>query len=139
LKGVDGGEPYNGTPREVETKMIVANVDCTKIPIFIDEKVYHIDSVEDGRDQDWFADVSMNLALISNEREITASGLAQFLCQFKFSTHSGGIGKKMTRDIEFGISHESPRNNAGAAIGEQFEIEIFSKSWVQLDSHVHVV
>lgn len=36
-------------------------------------------------------------------------------------------------------SHQSPRNNTRSAVCEQFEIEIFSKSGIQFNPHVHIV
>jgi hypothetical protein len=49
LKCVDGWEPNYGSPGEVETKVIMANIDGAKIPIFVDKEIHHVDGVEDGR------------------------------------------------------------------------------------------
>jgi hypothetical protein len=49
LKGVDGWEPDNRSPGKVESKVVMANIDSAKIPIFVDEKINYINGMEDGR------------------------------------------------------------------------------------------
>lgn len=52
LKGVNGREPDKGSPCEIESEVVMANIDGPEIPILVYEKVYHIYGMEDGRDQD---------------------------------------------------------------------------------------
>ena len=67
LKGVYGWEPHNGTPSEVESKMIVTDVDGTKIPIFVDEEVNNVEGVKRGSDENRLSNVTVQLVLIRNE------------------------------------------------------------------------
>ena len=52
MKGVDSREPDKGSPCEIESEVIMANIDGPEIPIFVDEKVYHVYGMKNGRDQD---------------------------------------------------------------------------------------
>jgi len=58
--------------------VIVAYIDGSEIPVFVNEEVHNIYGVENGRDQDRFGYISMDLILISNEREVTGAELVQF-------------------------------------------------------------
>jgi hypothetical protein len=56
--------------------VIVAYIDGSEIPVFVNEEVHNVYGVENGRDQDRFGDVSMDLILISNEREVAGAEIS---------------------------------------------------------------
>jgi hypothetical protein len=58
--------------------VIVTYIDGSEIPVFVNEEVHNVYGVENRRDQDRFGDVSMDLILISNEREVTGTELVYF-------------------------------------------------------------
>lgn len=51
LKGIYRWKPDDRAPCKVETKVIVTNVDRPQIPVFVNEKVHHIQSVESCSDE----------------------------------------------------------------------------------------
>ena len=51
--------------------MVVADVDCAEVPIFVDEEVDCIDCVENCCDYDGFCNETVDLVLVGHEREIT--------------------------------------------------------------------
>jgi hypothetical protein len=63
--------------------VIVAYIDGSEIPVFVNEEVHNVYCVENGRDQDRFGDISMDLILISNEREVTGAELVHFFTNAK--------------------------------------------------------
>lgn len=46
LKSVNTWEPDNGSPSEVEAKVVMANIDSAKVPILVDEEVDDVDGVK---------------------------------------------------------------------------------------------
>jgi hypothetical protein len=50
LKRVHGGKPDGRTPCKVETEMFVTDIDGTEVPIFVDEEIDHVDTMQNGGD-----------------------------------------------------------------------------------------
>jgi hypothetical protein len=83
--------------------VIVAYIDGSEIPVFVNEEVHNVNGVENGRDQDRFSDVSMVLILISNEREVTGAELVQFSDQFQIFDPLSEESEDRVGDSTFGM------------------------------------
>ncbi len=70
LEGVDTGEPDEGAPREIEAEMVVADIDGSEVPVFVDEEVDDVDGVEERADEDGLGDEAMELVLVGDEGEV---------------------------------------------------------------------
>lgn len=47
--------------------MIVTDVDCAEVPVFVDVKIYAVNGVQDVDDYDGVGDVAVELVLIGGE------------------------------------------------------------------------
>lgn len=79
LQGVDCGQPDDAAPREVESEMVVADVDGAEVPVFVDEEVEYVDCVESGGDDDGVGDKAMDLILVGYKRKITNTASAKVM------------------------------------------------------------
>lgn len=50
--------------------MVMTDVDCTEIPVFVDEEVDHIDSMKTCGEKDRIGDIAMELILIGYKGEV---------------------------------------------------------------------
>lgn len=76
LEGIYSWKPDDGAPSQVEAKVVMTDIDRPKVPVFIDEKIHHIQSVQSCGDEDRICYITMKLILVCNEREIANSTLA---------------------------------------------------------------
>lgn len=51
--------------------MVVADVNCAKVPVFIDEEVQNVDSMKDVGNRHRIGNISMDLVLIGRKRKIS--------------------------------------------------------------------
>ena len=51
--------------------MVVADINCTQVPVFIDEEVENVDGVQDVGNHHRVGDVPILLILVGSEREIS--------------------------------------------------------------------
>lgn len=70
LEGVEAWQECCITPSQHESEMVVANVDCSGVPIFIVEEVHDIDHMEHGHDDHRRSDVAELLVLEGSPREV---------------------------------------------------------------------
>lgn len=70
LQGVHAWQPDHGAPGEVKAKVVMADIDGTEVPIFVDKEVDHIDRLQDRADNDGVGYDAMELALVGDKGEI---------------------------------------------------------------------
>jgi len=46
LESIDAWKPGHASPCEVESEMVMTNVDSPEVPVLIDEEVEHVDCVK---------------------------------------------------------------------------------------------
>ncbi len=71
MESVHPGKPDKRSPCEVETKVVMADVNSAQIPVLVDEEVHNVNGVKESCYQDGVCDVAMNLILVCNEGEVT--------------------------------------------------------------------
>lgn len=70
MESVNSWKPDKGSPSKIESKVVVANIDGSKVPVFVDEEIDHVYCVKQCSDEDGFGDIAMKLILIGNERKV---------------------------------------------------------------------
>jgi len=78
LEGIHAWKPDNGSPCQIEPEMVVAHINSPEVPIFVDEEIDDVDSVECGGNDDGFGDEPMELVLICDEGDV--AGSINYLC-----------------------------------------------------------
>lgn len=55
--------------------MIMTDVYGAEIPVFIDEEVHHVESMQGGTDKNRRGNITVELILICDEREVTVNNI----------------------------------------------------------------
>jgi hypothetical protein len=85
--------------------MFMTNINCTEIPVLIDEEIHCIDAVKDCRDHDSVGNVSVELVLVGYEGEITVLALAPITKKQEFLSSIQRISCPLNQSSCLNLEH----------------------------------
>ena len=70
LESVHEGEPDCVTPSQVESKVVMSDVDCAQVPRLVEEEVYDVRSVQNIKENRRVTDEAEVVVLLGGERQV---------------------------------------------------------------------